>query len=125
LGLGLLVTAALTLLPRGPLAGLELSLAFLPFPFLLCAALRFGPCGAASAALLLSAVGVWGTARGVGPFRHPDPVLGLVLLWAFMSTAALVSLLLTALQAERDAAERALRQSEERLQAILDQTPAV
>lgn len=43
-------------------------LAFLPVPFLVWAAVRFGPRESATATLLLSGLALWGTLRGHGPF---------------------------------------------------------
>jgi PAS domain S-box-containing protein len=83
----------------------QLPLSFLPFPALIWAALRFGVRGAVMATLLLSVLATWGTARGRGPFALEDVPSGLMLLWTFMATAALLALLVSALQAERHQVE--------------------
>ena len=41
---------------------------YIVFPILIWAALRFGPAGAASALAIVSALTVWNTAQGSGPF---------------------------------------------------------
>ncbi|MEO8453160.1 MAG: MASE1 domain-containing protein, partial [Gemmatimonadota bacterium] len=41
------------------------------FPFLLWAALRFGPVGATTASVIVAAYSTWNAALGVGPFAAP------------------------------------------------------
>lgn len=75
-------------------------------PFLIWAALRFGTQGAAGATLLVSAVAVWTTAQGSGPFMRPELHQSLGVLQAFMSVVAVTFLVLGAVTAERLRFER-------------------
>ena len=74
---------------------------FLCLPFVGWAALRLSPRIAATALLLLSAVAVWGTVKGNGPFAdHPVPS-GLLLLGAYIAVTAVGTLLFAATVRER------------------------
>jgi signal transduction histidine kinase/integral membrane sensor domain MASE1 len=80
--------------------------AYLIFPVLVWAALRFGPCGAASAALVVSVIAVWGTATNRGPFVQSALYESLLALQTFMGVTAATFLVLGASIAERRAAMR-------------------
>ena len=82
---------------------------YLVFPGLIWAALRFGLPGAASMALLTTAIAIWGTARGFGPFARPELHQSLVGLQTFMAIVAATFLMLAASIAERRRAEEGLR----------------
>lgn len=88
------------------------------FPFLIWAALRFGPVGAASSAVLTNAVAVWGTHLGHGPFAGMGPEQGLVHLQIFMAVAATTGLFLGATAAQtRLAQEKAEQRANEMAEA--------
>jgi signal transduction histidine kinase len=78
--------------------------AYLIFPVLVWAALRFGQRGAASAALAVSVIAVWGTATGHGPFVQPLLYESLFGLQTFMGVTAATFLVLGASIAERRSA---------------------
>ena len=84
-----------------------LPLAFIPIPLLVWAALRLGITGASLAVLLLSVGAALSTAMGSGPFHGKSPQIGLLLLWAYTLSLAVVAMMITALDAER---RRALEQ---------------
>lgn len=71
------------------------------FPFLIWAALRLGPLGTTLANFLVSAVSVWATAGGQGPFARPALSESLLLLQAFMAVVSVTSLIMGATAAER------------------------
>ena len=76
-------------------------------PFLIWAALRFGPRGQSAAVLVLSTIAVWSTMLGLGLFSaafvQPEPsVLNLQI---FLMVAALMTLLVCAVMQERRNAE--------------------
>ena len=75
------------------------------FPFLIWAALRFGPTGAATAAVVTNVIAVWGTHLGHGPFAGVGPEQGLVHLQVFMAVAAVTGLFLGATAAENSQAQ--------------------
>jgi diguanylate cyclase (GGDEF)-like protein len=74
---------------------------FLCLPFVGWAALRLSPRIAATALLLLSAVAVWGTMNGNGPFADQPVPSGLLLLGAYIAVTAVGTLLFAATVRER------------------------
>jgi signal transduction histidine kinase len=76
------------------------------FPVLIWSALRFGPRGAATTALAVSSMAIWGTVTGVGPFAQPQLREGLLALQTFVSMLTATFLVLAAAMEERRAAER-------------------
>lgn len=81
------------LLPPG--RGYELS--FLCLPPAIWAAFRFGPRGTATAVLFLSAIAIWGTLRGSGPFPGHSENESLLLLQGFMIVLSVTASSLTAM----------------------------
>jgi diguanylate cyclase (GGDEF)-like protein/PAS domain S-box-containing protein len=90
----------------------SLPLAFLPFPLIVWAGMRFGMTGSPLAVVSLSYIAAWSTSLGRGPFA-PHGTQGLFLLWAFMITLTVVGLIITALW-------NAHRKSEYRSNLLLD-----
>jgi len=80
---------------------------YIVFPVLIWAALRFGPVGAASSLAIVSSLTVWNTAHGSGPFVRASITHSLLATQLFVAVAALTSLVLAAVTAERTASERA------------------
>ena len=83
---------------------------YIVFPVLIWAALRFGPAGAATAVAIVSALTVWNTAQGSGPFVRDSITQTLLASQLFVAVAALTSLVLAAVTAERTASEETQRQ---------------
>ncbi|HZA27472.1 MAG TPA: MASE1 domain-containing protein [Actinomycetota bacterium] len=83
----------------------------LVIPFIIWAAWRFRQHGATTAALLASAVAIWAAVEGVGPFSRGTLLDTMFVLQAFNASVALASLVLAALLAERDRAQRALERA--------------
>jgi PAS domain S-box-containing protein len=105
----LLAVTALGLLVFGRPLGVDIvDFSYLFFPVLIWAALRFGPPGASAATALVSALAIWGTAQGRGPFTGPTFHESVLALQAFMSIVAATVLVLAAVVAERARAERRL-----------------
>jgi PAS domain S-box-containing protein len=112
--LGLL--QSLDYLPLG-----ELEYTYLLFPFVVWAALRFGPRGASLVTLVVAAVAVWHTARGGGPFLLDSVNSTLLVVACYLLVLVVTGLAVaSAVWSERDRATRALQQSEERLRIALD-----
>ncbi len=84
--------------------------AFLLIPFLLWAALRFGPQEALAVLLVITGVAVWGTAHHTGPFALENLQQSRLMLEAFLGVAALTTLYVGAAVTERRTAQAALRQ---------------
>ncbi len=76
------------------------------FPVVIWAALRFGPPGTALVTLVASAVAVWGTVHGFGPFSQGAARENMILLQIFLAAVAVTALILAAAMTERDRAER-------------------
>ena len=100
-------------------------LAYLLFPPVIWAALRFGPRGASAAILILSCMAVAGTIRGLGPFVRETPQESLLLLQAFLGVVAVTGLILASSTVERTRAieTRAARESEERFRHAFGGAP--
>jgi signal transduction histidine kinase len=82
---------------------------YILFPVLIWAALRFGPPGAAGALLATAAITVWDTSSGSGPFVRASLSDSLLATQVFLGVAALTSMILAAVTAERAASEAAAR----------------
>jgi diguanylate cyclase (GGDEF)-like protein len=108
--LGLALTGVVVFGGVLPGFGTNYPLEFLCIPFLLWAAFRFGARAAATTVLLLSAIAIWGTLQGFGPFVNGNPNKSLLLLQAFMGVASIMSLILAAAVSERRLVEAQLRQ---------------
>ena len=109
-----------------PPSGLDLPgapLAFVCLPALVAIAYAFEPRVAATSALLLSSIAIYGTVSGMGPFRLPSANASLFVLQAFMGTCTSVALVLSSVVAERRQAEALLRASNEELERkVLERT---
>ena len=84
---------------RGPLH-------YVIFPFAVAAAVRFGQPATTMLVFSASAVTIWHTVRGSGPFASPDIYQGLLLLQVFMGVLASTGLLLAAAMTERQTSQR-------------------
>jgi len=101
-------------------------LAYLPFPFLVWGALRFGQRGATAGTLLVSALAIYSLVRGTGPFVTNTERDSLMLIGSYIGILAVTNMLLAAAAAERRAAERAVSESEKRFRAVVeDQTDLI
>jgi PAS domain S-box-containing protein len=101
-------------------------LAYLPFPFLVWGALRFGQRGATAGTLLVSALAIYSLLRGIGPFVTGIERDSLMLIGSYIGILAVTNMLLAAAAAERRAAERAVSESERRFRAVVeDQTDLI
>lgn len=74
-------------------------------PFLVWAAIRFGPRLLTTAIVILSGIAVWGTARGFGPFIQASTNESLLLLQLFVAATTLMALVLRAAMSERRRAD--------------------
>ncbi len=83
----------------------ETNLAYLTFPLLVWAALRFWQPGATAAVLTVTGIAVYYTAHGDGPFVRTNPDDSLLLAQTFFGVAGLTVLLLAAVVTERGHAE--------------------
>ena len=95
-------------------------LAYLPFPFLVWGALRFGQRGATTGTLLVSALAIYSLVRGTGPFVTNSEKDSLMLIGCYIGILAVTNMLLAAAAAERSTAERAVSESEKRFRAVVE-----
>jgi PAS domain S-box-containing protein len=101
-------------------------LAYLPFPFLVWCALRFGQRGATAGTLLVSVLAIHSLLQKTGPFVTDTEMHSLMLIGSYIGILAVTNMLLAAAAAERRAAERAMSESEKRLRAVVeDQTDLI
>ena len=98
---------------------------YIVFPVLLWAALRLGPRGASTAIVVVCSITVWNTAQQDGPFVRESITDSLLATQLFIATAALTSLVLAAVTAERTRAARALEASEAAQRALADEHAAL
>jgi len=86
-------------------------LVFVPIPWLVWVACRFGPREAATAAAMTSVLAVWDTAHGFGPFVRETVNTSLLLLQAFAGIVTVTILTMAAVVAERRQAEARLQEA--------------
>ena len=106
--------ATVTLLALAGIAvlafALDQPLAFIVFPALTWATLRFGRLGAAVGSVVVAGIAVAFTAHGTGQFADYSRDVSLLLSQTFMAVAAMTALLLAAVVSEREAAVAATLQ---------------
>ena len=101
-------------------------LAYLPYPFMVWASLRFGLRGATTGSFLVSAVAINALLHGRGPFVAPVERESLNLIGSYLGVVSITNLLLAAVASERRQAERRLEASERRYRGVVeDQTELV
>lgn len=93
-------------------AGLLPARLYAPLPFLLWAAVRFGPGGTAASLLAIAFLAIWGGVHGNGPFITEPPGENMVSLQLFLIAASIPLMCLAAVVQERAQHREAL---EERL----------
>jgi PAS domain S-box-containing protein len=101
------------------------ALVYLPLPFILWAAVRFGPRGANTGLLIVAILSVSGAVNGHGPFATSAPAENVLPLQLFLITLCLPLMCLAALVAERRARTSALRESEARFRTMADSAPVL
>ncbi|HTD86159.1 MAG TPA: PAS domain S-box protein, partial [Candidatus Binatia bacterium] len=95
-------------------------LAYLPYPFLVWGALRFGQRGATTGTLLISAVAILQLLQGRGPFLAPTEKESLMLIGSYIGIVAFTNMLLAGAAMEKLSAQRAVSQSEERYRGVVE-----
>jgi two-component system sensor kinase FixL len=104
-------------------SGATVALVYLPLPFLLWAALRFGPAGASTLFVIVAFAAVWSASHGHGPFSTNSPHENAFAVQVFLMFVAVTLLCLTAAVQERRDAEGRLRDSEERFATAFRSSP--
>src|SRR5256884_623233 len=96
---------------------------YLLFPFVIGAALRFGPRGAALLTLTVATLAVGYTVRGGGPFVMQTVPSTTTALMLYVGILAITGLSLGPATARHERAERALRDANEHLAAVIQSSP--
>jgi signal transduction histidine kinase len=96
------------------------ALLYLPLPFLLWAAIRFGPRGSSAALMVVSIVEIWGAIHGFGPFVSQSPEMHALSVQLFLILASMPLMFLAALIKEREKAQELVLLEEQQLQLALD-----
>ena len=114
----LVATTAFVFFGPSPQGGGAYSLAFLPLPCLVWIAFRFSPRGVALAAFLVSAIAVFATSNGVGPFARDTTNESLLLLQSFSGVTTMMALTLSAAVTGHRQSEASLRKLSAELQQL-------
>jgi PAS domain S-box-containing protein len=118
---GLLVCCASIMLAAGAI-GRPLIVVF-AFILVVVSAMRFGLVLAAGASFVISTMTAISAAFSVGAFAQFDQVQGLVTIWSFIASLSGLSIIITALLGERDAAGSEALRAEQRYAQIFNGSP--
>ena len=113
--LGLLVAGAAVFTVPLAGAGMIPGLLYLPLPFLLWAALRFGTAGTSTAFMLVALLAIWGAGHGRGPFAANAPAENAQAVQFFLTFVGVTLLVLAAVVQERRNSELRAKEANERL----------
>ena len=116
---GLLIVGLVSLSSQTATRDTRPALLYLPLPLLLWAAIRFGPRGSTATLLVVSFIEIWGAIHGFGPFAGQDAEMNALSVQLFLILASLPLMYLAALIKERERAQHAAYQKEERLESAL------
>jgi two-component system, LuxR family, sensor kinase FixL len=117
LGAGLLLTTARVFTWPTGIETNAAALMYLPLPFLLWAAVRFGPRGATASLAIVTLLAMSGVLGGHGPFSSSTPADNALSLQLFLMTISPPLLFLGVLVEEQDRSQKALRRSEAQYRA--------
>jgi two-component system, LuxR family, sensor kinase FixL len=119
----LLVVSYAVFYKIGPRA--DLDLLFLPLPFLIWAALRFGSLGASTTIPIVGFLAIWSASHGHGPFSGETPEQNALSIQIFLIVLAMPLLFLATVIEERLTGQTELRESESRFRNIADAAPVL
>jgi len=126
LGAGLLLTTARVFTWPVGIDTNAPALMYLPLPFLLWAAARFGPRGATASLAVVTLLAMSGALRGHGPFIASTPADNALSLQLFLITISPPLMFVAVLVEAQKRSQKALRRSETRYRAIVeDQTELI
>src|SRR5437867_1304639 len=111
--LALLSVNAVVFYKLGPTA--DSALLYLPLPFLIWAAVRFGSRGASAAICTLTFLAIWSAGHGYGPFSTRSAEENALSIQMFLIVMSVPLLLLAPVIEERSKGETTLREREERI----------
>ncbi|MFZ6655123.1 EAL domain-containing protein [Undibacterium sp. TJN19] len=102
----------------------HLHLTFITVGIMIWAAMRFGISGASFAVLATSMFAAWASSHGMGPF-YSGGQANLLILWAYMTTMVLITLIITALQTESIDATRQIQEAYQRINKVASRLPGL
>jgi len=114
LGVGIVVVSVLVFGAENA-PGMIPAFIYVPLPFLLWAALRFGPGGLSASVLVVALISAWNAMHGRGPFGTSSLTSHVVSLHILLTAFALPLMLTAALVAERRNIDQKLRATRESL----------
>ena len=120
---GLLLVSYVVLYKVG--SGADSALLFLPLPFLLWAAVRFGAVGASTAISIVGFLAIWSAAHGHGPFSGGTAEQNALSIQIFLIVLSIPLLFLATVIEERVTGETELRESESRFRIVADAAPVL
>ncbi len=103
----------------------DLTLLFLPLPFLLWAAVRFGVLGESTGISIVSFLAIWSASHGHGPFSGETAEQSALSIQIFLIGLAIPLLFLATVIEERVTGETELGESESRFQIVADAAPVL
>src|SRR6266481_2299614 len=121
--LGLLAVSYVVLYEFG--SGVDLALLFLPLPFLVWAAVRFGALGATTAISIVGFLAIWSASHGHGPFSGGIAEQNALSIQIFLIGLAIPLLFLATGTEERVTGEIELGESESRFQIVANAAPVL
>lgn len=121
--LGLLLLSYAVLYEFG--SHVDLALLFLPLPFLIWAAVRFGTLGASTAISIVGFLAIWSASHGHGPFSGETPEQNALSIQIFLIVLAIPLLFLATVMEERVTGQTELRESESRFRIVADAAPVL
>jgi PAS domain S-box-containing protein len=101
------------------------AMVYLPLPFLLWAAVRFGPMGMTTSLLIVAFLSISGAVHGRGPFASSGEWQDVISLQLFLGTVSVPLLLLAAVIHESREKAQVLRESESRFRSMADNSPVM
>ena len=120
---GLLLVSYVVLYKVG--SGADSALLFLPLPFLLWAAVRFGSLGASTAISVVGFLAIWSASHGHGPFSGGTVEQNALSIQIFLIVLSIPLLFLATVIEERVTGETELRESESRFRIVADAAPVL
>ena len=112
---GLLLVAYVAFTTQRSIADRTPSLLYWPLPFVLWAAVRFGPHGVSTSLLVVMFLAIFGATHGQGPFVGSSSVDNALSIQWFLIVMAIPLMTLSAVIEERRRAVQAARENEDRL----------
>jgi PAS domain S-box-containing protein len=122
---GLMLAGLLTFEYRPRSADYPAFMLYLPVPFLLWAAMDFGPIGASCSLLLMSVLSILATLAGRGPFQSQSPEDSLLSMQLFLFLASVPFMFLSVITFQQQKRGAKLRDSEHHFRSLIEAAPVM